>query len=188
MNTQPRGDRPATYQDVLEAPQHLVAEIVRGALHLHPRPSPRHAHAASALGGEIFGPFGKGRGGPGGWWILDEPEVHLGDDILVPDLAGWRRERMPSLPEAAFFDLAPDWVCEVLSPATRVFDLTAKRDAYGKHGVRHLWLIDPIGHTFEAFALEGGQWVLVAALKSDDAVSVVPFEATTFTLSDLWAD
>jgi hypothetical protein len=108
MNTQPRGSRPATYQDVLDAPPHMVAEIVRGALRLHPRPAPRHARAASVLGGEFVGPFDQGRGGPGGWWIFDEPELHLGPDVLVPDLAGWRRERMPSLPETAWFELAPD--------------------------------------------------------------------------------
>lgn len=188
MNTQQKVARPATYQDVLDAPPHMVAEIVRGALHLHPRPAPRHAHAASALGAEMYGLFSKGRGGPGGWWILDEPELHLGDDVLVPDVAGWRRERMPSLPEAAFFDLPPDWVCEVLSPGTRAFDLTAKREAYGTHGVPSLWLIDPIARTLEAFALEAGRWTLRAAVEGDADVRVPPFEAVAFPLADLWAD
>jgi Uma2 family endonuclease len=188
MNTQSRGNPPATYRDVLEAPSHKSAEIVRGALHLHPRPSPRHARAASALGGQVFNPFDEGHGGPGGWWILDEPELHLGADILVPDLAGWRRDRMPELPDAAFFELPPDWVCEVLSPATRAFDLTEKRDAYRINGVRHLWLVDPIDRTLEAFVLDNNRWALIAALHADEDVRVPPFDAVSFPLSRLWAD
>jgi Uma2 family endonuclease len=188
MNTQVRGNRPVTYQDVLDAPPHRVAEIVRGALYTHPRPSPRHAQASSILGGEIVGPFSQGRDGPGGWWILDEPEIHLGPDVLVPDLAGWRRERLPTLPETPYFELSPDWVCEVLSPATRQLDLTDKRDTYGTHSVGHLWLIDPIARTLEAFALREGIWMLIAALKDDATVRVPPFDAIGFSLSALWAD
>ena len=188
MNTHPRDARSATYQDVLDAPPHMVAEIVRGALHLHPRPRPRHAQAASILGMEIGPPFARGRGGPGGWSILDEPELHLGPDVLVPDLAGWRRERMPAIPDTAWFELAPDWVCEVLSPSTRQLDLTDKRDIYGANGVRHLWLIDPVDRTLEAFALADGAWRLGAALKADAGVCVAPFEAITFPLAALWAD
>ena len=119
---------------------------------------------------------------------LDEPELHLGPDILVPDLAGWHRERMPSLPEKAFFELAPDWVCEVLRPRTRAFDRTGKRDAYGANGVEHLWLIDPLDRTLEAFELDAGRWALIAALAGDDEVRVAPFDAIAFALSNLWAD
>ena len=119
--------RRATYQDVLDAPAHLVAEIIDGTLYTHPRPAPRHATATSRLGFELGGPFDRGRGGPGGWRILDEPELHLGEEVLVPDLAGWRRERMPELPATAYFTLAPDWVCEVLSASTRKVDLQGKR-------------------------------------------------------------
>jgi len=103
--------KPAAYEDLLQVPEHLVAEILDGELHTHPRPAPKHAHASSILGGMFTGPFDLGAGGPGGWWILDEPELHLQGDIMVPDLAGWRRERMPELPETAWFELAPDWVC-----------------------------------------------------------------------------
>ena len=145
--------RPATYQDVLDAPEHMVAELIDGALHLHPRPSFLHGQAASSLGDELVSPFQKGRGGPGGWRILDEPELHLGEDVLVPDLAGWRRERMPELPSEHWTSIVPDWVCEVLSPSTRSVDLTDKRRIYAGAGVGHLWLIDPEARTLEAFAL-----------------------------------
>jgi Uma2 family endonuclease len=178
----------ATYQDILDAPPHMVAELVGGELHLSPRPATPHVLAASVLGVEIGAPFGRGRGGPGGWWIIGEPELHFGSDVLVPDLAGWRRERMPEYPHAAAFTLAPDWVCEVLSPKTRRFDLTAKRARYGEAGVAHLWLIDPEARTLEAFLLRDAAWVLAAALKEDEAVALPPFEAVSFGLGALWPD
>ncbi|MFO1142033.1 MAG: Uma2 family endonuclease [Amaricoccus sp.] len=180
--------RPATYQDVLDAPEHMVAEIIRGVLHLQPRPAPRHSRSTSALGMEVGPPFDRGRGGPGGWWILDEPELHLGDDVLVPDLVGWRRERLPALPTAAWFDLAPDWACEVLSPSTRRIDLTDKRDIYGEVGVRQLWLVDPLDRTLEAFELRDGAWTLIAAVAEEAEVRVPPFEAVAFPLGALWTD
>ncbi len=180
--------RPATYQDVLDAPEHMVAELIEGALHLHPRPASRHARAASALGVKVGGPFDIDQGGPGGWWIIDEPELHLGKDVLVPDLGGWRRERMGAYPDAPWFDLAPDWVCEVLSPGTRRTDLTSKRRIYGSAGVAHLWFVDPIARTLEAFAFKDGAWTLIAALKDDEEVRVPPFDAIAFPLSVLWPD
>ena len=178
--------RRATYQDVLDAPAHQVAEIVDGTLHTHPRPAVPHTRASSSLCAKIGGPFDFDAGGPGGWWILDEPELHLGDDVLVPDLAGWRRERLPELPDAAYFTLAPDWVCEVLSPSTRRLDLQGKRPVYGREGVAHLWLVDPADRTFEAFELRDREWVLIATAKDEDPVSIRPFEAITFSLGDLW--
>ena len=140
------------------------------------------------MGGELVNPFGRGRGGPGGWWIIDEPELHLGEDILVPDLAGWRRETLPSLPNAAFFELAPDWVCEVLSPSTRQLDLTDKRDIYAREGVSHLWFVDPDARTLEAFELKDKHWVLTASLADDSPVSLPPFDAISFPLSALWPE
>ena len=178
--------RRATYQDVLDAPANRVAEIVDGTLYTQPRPAPRHAVASSRLGIDLGGPFDRGRGGPGGWWILDEPELHLGEDILVPDLAGWRRERLAELPDTAYFTLAPDWACEVLSASTRRLDLHEKRPVYAREGVGHLWLVDPADRTLEAFDLRGGQWVLIASAKDDDPVSIRPFDAITFSLGDLW--
>lgn len=179
---------PATYEDVLAAPENMVAELIEGALHVHPRPASRHARASSALGAKVGGPFDFDPGGPGGWWIIDEPELHLGGNVLVPDLAGWRRDRMATFPDAPWFDLAPDWVCEVLSPGTRRIDLTSKRRLYGAAGVLHLWLVDPIARTLEAFALRDDTWTLIAALKDDEEVRVPPFDAIAFPLSVLWPD
>ena len=178
--------RRATYQDVLDAPPHRVAEIVGGTLHTHPRPAALHARASSSLGVKIGGPFDNDPGGPGGWWIVDAPELHFDDDILVPDLAGWRRERMPKLPDAAYITLAPDWVCAVLSPSTRKLDLCGKRPIYAREGVAHLWLVDPTARTLEAFELREGQWTLIAIAADDDPVGIPPFDAVTFSLADLW--
>ena len=176
----------ATYQDVLDTPEPLVAELIGGTLYTHPRPAPRHATATSRLGFELGGPFDRGRGGPGGWRIVDEPELHLGDEVPVPDMAGWRRARMPVLPDTAYFTLAPDWVCEVLSPSTRKLDLVRKRPIYAREGIAHLWLVDPVERILEAFEAREGQWVLIASVEDDDPVRIAPFEAVTFSLGELW--
>jgi Uma2 family endonuclease len=179
--------RPASYEDLLDVPEHLVAEIIHGVLYTHPRPAPKPALSSAAIGGKLFDPFGTGRGGPGGWWILDEPELHLGPEVLVPDLAGWRRERMPALPDAAWLDLAPDWVCEVLSPSSAKTDRTLKIPIYAHFGVAHLWGVDPLLRTLEAYRLAERHWVLDVTLKDDDPVRLDPFAAIEFPLSDLWA-
>ena len=178
--------RRATYQEVLDAPAHLVAEIVDGRLYTHPRPAPRHAVASTVLGGELGPAFHRGQGGPGGWWIIFEPELHLAEEVLVPDLAGWRRERMLELPESAYFTLAPDWACEVLSPSTRKLDLQRKRPIYAREAVTHLWLIDPLDRTLEAFELHQGRWLLIASAQDEEPISIRPFDAITFSLADLW--
>ena len=180
--SQPR----ATYQAVLDAPPHRVAEIVDGALHTNPRPAMPHARASSSLGVKLGGPFDYDAGGPGGWWMVFEPELHQGEDILVPDLAGWRRERMPAYPVGAYCTVAPDWVCEVLSASTRKLDLHGKRPIYAREGVGHLWLVDPTARTLEAFALHEKEWVRIATAKDDAPVRIRPFEAVTFSLGDLW--
>ncbi len=145
--------------------------------------------AASALGADLFGPFHRGAsGGPGGWWILDEPELHLGDDVLVPDLAGWRRERMPTIPDVAFFELAPDWVCEILSPRTAALDRVRKSNSYASAGVAFLWLVDPISRTLESFRLERGNWVRLAAHEGSSRVQVAPFDAVALDMGGWWID
>jgi Uma2 family endonuclease len=178
--------RTASYEDILNLPEHLIGEILNGALITQPRPAPRHTLAASSLGGELFSPFDRGRGGPGGWWILDQPELHLGADIMVPDLAGWRRERMPTLPETAWFELAPDWVCEILSPHTARNDRAIKMPNYAREGVSWLWLVDPDPKILEAYELRAGKWTLLTTLHDGQPVSLPPFDAIEFPLSVLW--
>ena len=182
----PKRQRRATYQDVLDAPEHMVAEVIDGKLYTHPRSASPHGVACSSLADELISPFQKSRGGPGGWWIVFEQELLLGDDILVPDLSGWRRERMPVPPEASLITLPPDWVCEILSPSTRKIDLYKKRPIYAREGVSHQWLLDPGERTLEAFELRQGEWVPIASLQGNDPVSVPPFDAITFNLGDLW--
>jgi len=180
-------DKPATYDDLLAVPDHLVAELIHGQLHTTPRPAPHHALASTTLGAELVNPYGKGRGGPGGWWILIEPELHLGPHVLVPDLAGWRKTRMPSLPSSAWFETPPDWVCEILSPSTASLDRTQKMPLYAHYGVGHLWLVDPAVRILEAYELRQGRWTLLETLADDAEVSLPPFDATRFSLAELWA-
>ena len=176
----------ATYEDVLNAPSHKVAEIIHGTLSLMPRPASLHARASSRLGNKLGRPFDEGDGGPGGWVILDEPELHLGAEILVPDLAGWRRSRMPEIPDAPYFTLSPDWVCEVLSPSTEQLDRTDKVPIYAASGVSHAWLLSPIARTLEVLELDGRTFRIVAAFKNDERVRARPFEAIELELAALW--
>jgi Uma2 family endonuclease len=181
--------RRATYADVLAAPAHQVAEVIDGSLYLHPRPARPHTAAATTLGEELGPPFRRGKGGPGGWILLDEPELHLGDDIVVPDLAGWRRERMPVITtELPYFDLAPDWVCEVLSPSTERVDRIQKLRIYARARVGHVWLVNPILRTLEVLELDGDGWRLLSAHAGDERVSARPFHAIELELGALWAD
>jgi Uma2 family endonuclease len=177
----------ATYDDVLNAPENQVAEILDGELSLSPRPSPRHAVASSRLGGVLVPAF-DGQGGAGGWWILDEPELHFGGDVTVPDLGGWRRERLPAIPETAFFSLAPDWVCEVLSPSTEHIDRGRKLRIYADAGIAHAWLVNPAERTLEVLRLREGAWTIVAVCSGSDAVRVEPFDAIELGLGRLWVD
>jgi Uma2 family endonuclease len=178
----------ATYADIVDLPDNFVGELVMGTLYTQARPAPRHARASSKVGSILDRSFDNGSGNSVGWWILDEPELHLEGDILVPDLAGWRRERMPKLPDTAWFELAPDWVAEVLSPGTARKDRGLKMPIYARWGVVHCWLIDPDARTLEAYANQDGQWVLLGAWGDADQVTVAPFEAVPFDLAGLWAD
>ena len=179
----------ATYEDVVNAPDGMVAELIGGELHLQPRPAKPHAAAATALGEELGPPFKRGRGGPGGWIILYEPEIHFGANVLVPDLAGWRRERMPVMTtEEAYFTLAPDWACEVLSPSTLVKDRARKLPIYAAHGVAHVWLIDPVQRLLEVLRLEGGRYSIASTHAGAERVRAEPFDAIELDLAVLWAD
>jgi Uma2 family endonuclease len=182
------GRKPATYADLEALPEHVVGELIGGELHVSPRPAVPHTVAASRLGGELSGPFDRGRGGPGGWILLDEPELHLGEDVLVPDLAGWRRERMPRPPRTAAFTLAPDWVCEVLSPSTAALDRAVKLPVYARERVRHVWLVDPEARTLEVYWLEGAHYSLRITHAGKARVHVEPFEAIELELAFLWGE
>lgn len=178
----------ATYEDVLRAPANTVAEILDGELSVMPRPATPHAAAAAVLGEELGPPFKRGRGGPGGWILLDEPEIHLALDVLVPDLAGWRRDKLPRLPNQAFLEVAPDWACEVLSPSTEASDRARKLPIYAREGVSHVWLVDPLVQTLEVMRNVDRQWQIVAVYEADVRVRAVPFDAIELDLSLLWAD
>ena len=184
----PPFDRPATYDDLVKLADHLVAEIVNGELHASPRPAPPHARAGSIVGGRLTPAFDEGRGGPGGWHIIDEPELHLDREVLVPDMAGWRRSRMPRLPATAYFPLAPDWVCEILSPSTSSLDRVQKLAIYAREGVSHAWLIDPLARTLEVLRLENGRWTIMATHAGGDVVRAEPFAEIALELSALWVD
>ena len=132
----------ATYEDVLRAPANTTAEVLAGELHVLPRPRRAHLRSASGLGSFLFGAFHVGSGGPGGWTILFEPELHLGadPDIIVPDLGGWRAGRLIDRDDVdePFITVAPDWVCEVLSPGTQRVDRMKKIPIYEREAVGHV--------------------------------------------------
>jgi Uma2 family endonuclease len=191
MSQPEQSKRPATYDDLLRVSDHLVAEILDGELVVSPRPAIPHAAASSGIGGDLHGPFHGPPGGPrgpGGWWILDEPELHLGSDVVVPDLAGWRRERLPALRDEPFFTLAPDWVCEVISPRTAGIDRVRKMNIYAREGVVHLWLVDPTARTLEVYRLQAGQWLVAATFAGSERVRVPPFEAIEIEMGRWWLD
>jgi Uma2 family endonuclease len=177
----------ATYADLCAVPENFVAEILGGELYASPRPAPRHSLAASALGGKLMDPFHFGEHGPGGWRLLDEPELHFDADVLVPDIAGWRRERMPAVPDTAYFTLAPDWVCEVLSPSTETIDRVKKVAIYAREGVRYAWLVNPLLQTLEVLRLESERWSLVAVHEGSALLRAEPFDAIELPLGALWA-
>ncbi len=179
--------RKATYEDLLAAPEHMVAEIIDGELYTQPRPASRHALASSVLGSELGERFHRGRGGPGGWWILDEPELHRPPDVVVSDIAGWRRETMPEFPDQAYFSLAPDWVCEVLSPSTEKIDRALKLPIYSRARVHHVWLVNPIARILEVLRLgDDAEWRIRAVHEGNAVVRAEPFEAIELELAALW--
>ena len=179
----------ATYADLERVAENLVGEILDGELFTSPRPRAPHAVAevaiATDLHGNFNGPPGSARG-PGGWWILMEPELHFDEDVLVPDVAGWRHERLPTIGDVAAFTLAPDWVCEVISPSTARIDRGRKLAIYARVGVAHLWFVDPLARMLERYRLQEGQWVLVAVHEGDASVRVEPFEAVELQSARWW--
>lgn len=180
--------KPATYADIEALPDNVVGEILFGVLHTQARPAPRYSRAAWRLNGELDGPFDRVRSGPGGWIFMPEAELHLGDHVIVPDISGWRRERLPRLPDTAYIDIQPDWVTEILSLATQRADRTDKLAIYAEFGVAHAWYLDPALKTLEVMTLVDGKWQITATFKDGDPVAAPPFEAHTFPLDVLWPD
>lgn len=177
----------ATYDDLRDVPEHFVAEMFDGELYASPRPALPHARAASVLGATLFGAFDQERNGPGGWLILYEPELHFGNDVLVPDIAAWRRTRLPALPAEAYLTLAPDWVCEVLSASTEAIDRGAKLRIYAREGVSHAWLVGPLRQTLEVLERDGrGRWVQRQLFEGRANVRAAPFDAIELDLGALW--
>jgi Uma2 family endonuclease len=178
----------ATYQDVLDAPEHMVAEVIGGELFLSPRPGGPATSVASKIAAVLIPPFNDQHGGPGGWIILLEPELHLGEEVLVPDLAGWRIERMPAVPEGAAFTVTPDWVCEVMSPRSETMDRLDKMPLYASLGIRHAWLVSPRRFSLEAFRLHDGMWLAIANHRGNVIARVEPFGAVEIDLARFWAN
>ncbi len=174
------------YDDILALPDNIIGEIINGRLQTQPRPAPRHALASSALGSQLFGHFSHNGGDSDDWWILDEPELHINNQIIVPDLAGWRKSSMTTLPDTAWFETVPDWICEILSPGTAKIDRSEKMPIYAQWGVSHLWLIDPLLQLLEIYEWQNQRWCLLQSLKDDDVVSAPPFASHPFALNSLW--
>lgn len=178
------------YAQLAALPANLTGEIINGHLHTHPRPAGPHAVAHSVLNMDIGSAYQRGRGGPGGWWIITEPEIHfvIDQEVVVPDIAGWRRERMPDIPSDHRFIVSPDWVCEVLSPSTAKIDRFDKMPLYAHYGVAFLWLVDPLAHTLEVFELNEKHWTILDSYKDDAEVCAPPFTDMTICLADLWVE
>lgn len=187
-----RAVRRATRADLEAVPSTHAAALIRGALYTMPRPHFRYQNAGSVLGAELNGPFQRGRsGGPGGWWILDAPGIALPEldvEEIAPDIAGWKKDRLPHPPESGSITIAPDWVCEVLSPTTRRHDLTVKRPLYAEAGVRWMWLVDVDARTVVASRNENGRWMELGVWGDDDTMRAEPFDAHEISLSDLWIE
>ncbi len=178
------------YAELCDLPPHVTGEIIAGELYTQPRPAGPHALSGSTLGMDIGAAFQRGKGGPGGWWIIDEPEIHFvrNVEVCVPDIAGWRRERMPKIPRGHRFEIVPDWACEVLSPSTAKKDRVVKMPVYAQYGVGYLWLVHPLDRTLEAFALHEGCWTVIGLFQDNDTVRVAPFDELALSLGDLWAE
>ena len=183
--------KPATWEDLLELSEDVRAEVIAGALVVPPSPLPRHARAQRALGSFVGGPFDDddGRGGPGGWWILLEVDVRLGPhDIVRPDLAGWRRERLPTPWDVRPIDVVPDWVCEVVSRSNAAQDRVRKRALYARSGAPYYWLVDPDARTVEALRLDPQTrgWGEVGAYDDMAVARIAPFEAIELEVRGLF--
>ena len=185
----PAAPKRATYEDIVNLPEHVVGEILDGELFVSPRPASPHAFAHSVIGADLLGGFQRppgDAGGLGGWWFLTEPELHFEHDVLEPDVAAWRHARMPVVPNTAWFTLAPDWVCEVISPSTARIDRSRKMRIYARAGIAWHWIVDPLLQTVEVYTLRDGHWVVLRTLGGDGPARIEPFEALEVSLARWW--
>jgi len=178
----------AVYRDLETLPGSVVGEILDNRLHTQPRPAFPHGYTHSLVGGKLSNPFHSGIGGPGGWVIITEPEIHfvLDTEVAVPDLAGWRRERKLKFPTGHKVEIVPDWICEILSPSTRSIDREIKMPLYARHGVSFFWLVEPVEHVVEAYRLESGEWLGVGRYTGTAQAAIPPFDAVPLDLGGLW--
>jgi Uma2 family endonuclease len=183
----PAPKHPATWEDLEDVSDEYVGEIFDGEMILRPRPGVPHARASSRLGAIILGPFDFGAGGPGGWVILDEPRIKFGANTLVPDIAGWHKERFEE-PARGPITVIPDWVCEILSPGTEGNDRGRKMKIYARDGVSHMWLMSPGDRALEVFRLRDGEWLLVNVHEGTARVRAEPFDAIELDLGLVWGD
>ena len=181
------------YRRLRALPEAVCGEIIDGSLITSPRPAMPHASGATQMGADLTVRFGRKPGGsdtPGGWWIVGEPELHLilpgVTHVLAPDIAGWRRERLPVMPRAASISLAPDWVCEILSPSTARYDRKTKARIYHDGGVGWRWLVDPEARTVEAYRREGAFWMQLGVWADQEVARIEPFDAVELDLSVWW--
>jgi Uma2 family endonuclease len=183
--------RRANYEDLMKVPDTKVAEIIDGELIVSPRPAVPHAHTGTVMAGDLSNAFHRpprDPKGPGGWWLLSEPELHFGNDVIVPDQAGWRRENVPHLPNAAAISQAPDWICEVTSPSTGRIDRGRKMRIYARERVGHLWIVDPLLRTIEVYRLDGEHWVVENIFSGRDPVRIAPFDAIELEIGRWWLE
>lgn len=181
----------ATYDDLLALPEDARAELLAGEVIVQPSPTVRHQRINAKLGYRISGSFDDDDDddarGPGGWWIVHDVDIRLtAHDVVRPDLSGWRRARVPLLPESRPVDAVPDWICEILSPSNAKRDRGYKSDLYATHGVGHYWIVDQVEGLLEAFVLRGGTWSRIGMYDDSQRHRIPPFDAVELSLRGLF--
>lgn len=182
--------RLATFADMatLEAEGRCI-ELVGGGIVDKASPSAAHADAQGALAALLRPRFHRQDGDepPGGWWILPEVDIAFGlHDVLRPDVAGWRRARVPVRPSSYPVDVSPDWVCEVLSPSTAHRDLGVKREIYHRHEVAHYWVVDVEKQILLVYRREPAGYTLVLSAGPGERVRAEPFDACSLDMDELF--
>ncbi len=169
-------------------PPPLVGEVIDGVLYSMPRPSPAHANVEEGIVLDLRGGPRGGGPPPADWYIKIEVEIRFPtDEKAVPDVSGWRSGRIRGHRNDNPITIVPDWICQVLSDGTRRKDLGPKRDMYARHGVCHLWMVDPTAQVLETFSLESdGRWKLLASFVGDAIARALPFEETPLSLERWW--